>query len=293
MRFSERYGFKQVRSVIQVDSIDDDLKNGLWNSFYECILHPLEQTYRYYNEDKKISEFYEKLWKDFLKDKIDSLHKERYLSLVNISINSYFFSSVKGWFQPYDLIEYFVANFPDENKVNDFVYSCNLILEREKSAYRFVNGALAPIIEEEEIKSIEDAVTLTPVDYAKGHLRQALELFADKKAPDYPNSIKESISAVESMVSAILGEKSATLGKALKQLEEKTGIGMHTALKGAFEKIYGYTSDSAGIRHGKTDDSTAEFEEAKFMLVTCSAFVNYLTDKANKAGITLVNVEEV
>ena len=32
MRFSERMGFKPVRTVIQVDSMDDALRNGLWNA---------------------------------------------------------------------------------------------------------------------------------------------------------------------------------------------------------------------------------------------------------------------
>ena len=31
MRFSERYGYKPIREIIQKESMDDDLKNGLWN----------------------------------------------------------------------------------------------------------------------------------------------------------------------------------------------------------------------------------------------------------------------
>ena len=63
----------------------------------------------------------------------------------------------------------------------------------------------------------------------------------------------------------------------LKKLEDK-GIEIHKGLKSAFNKLYGYTSDANGIRHaGDIGGSSSTFEEAKFMLVTCCAFINYLT----------------
>jgi len=60
------------------------------------------------------------------------------------------------------------------------------------------------------------------------------------------------------------------------------------SLKRAFDSLYGYTSSAEGIRHALLDDkSTLSFEDAKFMLVSCSAFVNYLISKTEKAGIKL------
>jgi hypothetical protein len=32
------------------------------------------------------------------------------------------------------------------------------------------------------------------------------------------------------------------------------------------------------------EESTVDFDDAKFMLVSCSAFVNYLAAKSSKAG---------
>ena len=40
--------------------------------------------------------------------------------------------------------------------------------------------------------------------------------------------------------------------------------------------MYGYTSDKDGIRHDFGNDSNVDFEETKYMLVSCSAFMNYL-----------------
>ncbi|MBY0098678.1 hypothetical protein [Mesobacillus maritimus] len=72
-----------------------------------------------------------------------------------------------------------------------------------------------------------------------------------------------------------------------KVLEERLGVQMHGALREGFLKIYGYTSDGDGIRHALIEEPSLSFEDAKFMLVACSAFVNYLVVKSEKAGITL------
>ena len=47
-------------------------------------------------------------------------------------------------------------------------------------------------------------------------------------------------------------------------------------MKNAFISLYGYTSDKSGIRHNNGVDENTTFEEAKYMLVSCSAFLNYL-----------------
>ena len=73
------------------------------------------------------------------------------------------------------------------------------------------------------------------------------------------------------------------MGKALKLIEDT--VGLHPALKKGFSSIYGYTSDEGGIRHAMIDDNPCEFDDAKYMLVSCSAFVNYLIMKASKAGL--------
>lgn len=62
----------------------------------------------------------------------------------------------------------------------------------------------------------------------------------------------------------------------IKKLEDN-GVEIHSGLKSAFNILYGYTSDANGIRHaGDIGGPASTFEEAKFMLVSCCAFVNYL-----------------
>jgi hypothetical protein len=134
-------------------------------------------------------------------------------------------------------------------------------------------GQLQPIIDEAEIASIEHAVD-GGGNAVKSHLETAIRLLADRSAPDYRNSIKESISAVEAAVRTYTGGDD-TLGAAIAKMQKSQP--MHPAFASALSKLYGYTSDEGGIRHSLTDEVTAPTQaEAQFMLVACSAFINLL-----------------
>ena len=134
----------------------------------------------------------------------------------------------------------------------------------------------------EEIKTIEDSLHRCK-ENIKVHLQTALKLYAQKPVGDYRNSIKESISAVEAYCREKTGENS--LGKALKKLEN-SGIVLPQSLKSAFEKLYEYTNQpETGIRHALMEEEgnyVPSLEEALFMLVACSAFVNYMQAKELK-----------
>ena len=68
---------------------------------------------------------------------------------------------------------------------------------------------------------------------------------------------------------------------------DKQHIELPQSLRDAFNKLYGYTSSKEGIRHALSEQTTLSSEDARFMLVSCSAFVNYLTSKSIKANINL------
>ena len=123
----------------------------------------------------------------------------------------------------------------------------------------------------------------SPFARAKTHISTAISKLSDRQQPNYRNSIKESISAVESVVRVICDDEKATLGKALKKIDVKVNI--HPALKDAFSKIYGYTSDENGIRHALSDESDLDSEDAVSILAACSAFINYIIVKAQKADV--------
>ena len=276
--FSHRKGLKKVRTEIQVDSIDEALRNRLWNvlDFYywkDAGLYTDRMT-------TNIQSFLNKLWHSYFKRPVDTLHW-RWSTNYEI-VREYYFKC--EWYEVYDFIEFTANNYTIELINKRFMKTCNDVLESESSAYRFVGNQFTQITSEEEISEIEEALE-TPLKPVKAHLEKSLELLSDRKSPDYRNSIKESISAVEAICRLITRNKKATLGQALKEV--KTKVGLHGALEKAFSHLYGYSSSAEGIRHALLDEPKLSFEDAKFMLVSCSAFINYLISKAEKAQIKL------
>ena len=167
-----------------------------------------------------------------------------------------------------------------ENLINEL----NKIFEEEHVPYRIVKDNssgycyIIRLTNKEEIKEIENVFNL-PEKYkpVQEHLNKALKLYSDRKNPDYENSIKESISAVESLAQIILGER-GTLGQLIKELP------IENSLKRGFSSLYGWTSAEHGIRHGKANASKKSLEaEARYMLVTCSAFINYVIAKLSES----------
>jgi hypothetical protein len=274
MRFSQRQGHLPIKSALQIDSIDLALKNALWNTLQVIIWDSHKNTASYYTKATKYSNLYKLLssyWADFFKQPLDSIPYEIQDAIQ--SIRDFFFSC--KWYEIYDFIE-FSAGQLTTNRAR-FIEACNTALEREVSGFRFIGNEISPITSEEEIGAIEQAVGDSRLNNgAKQHLHRALELLSDRSAPDYRNSIKESISAVESLAQQVTDDPSATLGSALKAIDKKL---LHPALNKSLTALYGYTSDAEGIRHALLDEAHLDFTDAKFMLVSCSAFVNYLIGK--------------
>jgi len=278
-RFSERYGFVKVRDSFQIDSMDDGLKNRLWNKIKLIFVDTLTgYEYVYGGEDyisdngilkkaddkKFILHIYDDFFKvsieplEYSKDNIKKDLKQRYMNFQ--------------WFTVYDFIEY--ISEIHYGVPSDFYDSINKILKEEMSGYRFVNNYIAPIIDEVEIEAVEEALVIE-YNGAKRHLSNALEFLSDRENPDYPNSIKESISAVEAVAKEITG-KNTDLSKCLKAMD----LDLNKQFKTAMDNMYGWTCKEDGIRHGHTgEELKTSFEEAKYMLVTCSAFVNYMITK--------------
>lgn len=173
----------------------------------------------------------------------------------------------------FDILEILVDTLPPEMRSDTFVKVVNATLEREAVGYRLVGGQVLQITDEEELRAIDAAIDVAPSP-VKIHLQNALRHLADRRAPDYRNSIKESISAVESVVKLIAKDDKSTLGQLLKRMA------LHQALEKGFAAMYGYTSDADGIRHGLMDQPALSASDARFFLVICSAFVNYALEKA-------------
>ncbi len=252
--------------------MDVALKNTLWNVIYQRFWR--HHTAGTWAAEVAGGRLLFSLWAEYLHEPLDEAN-ERLAGLLDQVKRRY----VDGtWIDVYDFVE-FVVNSPlVEADRDQFRDECNIVLEKHLSAYRFIGTTLVPITSEEEIISVEQAMShgdeFKPV---AEHLETALARLGDRPTPDCRNSIKESISAVEAVCQLITDDATAKLGKALKLL------GVHPALEQGFSQIYGYTSDASGIRHALSDAPTVGADDAQFFLVSCSAFVSYLIARFSKS----------
>lgn len=272
--FSERNNLAPAK-IIQLYEVELSLLNRLWNIFFsreyisdwglcsgrpciaENLLDAFGCTYRYPNNKYDANDNIGKL-KEYLID--------------------------AEWYEIYDFVERYIAMFPDSSERKALQKEFNVVLEEERSGYRIVKGLVIPITNSEELASLKRSMS-TEFESVNRHFEKAVTLYSKRKNPDYENSVKESISAVEAICCIITGATGAqaTLGAAIKKLKD-CGVHIHGAMERAFLALYGYTSDENGIRHGGVDFTTVPAEDAKYMLVSCSAFVNYLIEKWSKAN---------
>ena len=268
--FSERYQLAPEKEI-QLTTVDIELFNRIWNIFYDREYEVGTWTWR-----GQIA-ITEKLLDSF--GCTYAYPRDYYERNKNIAKLRKFLMDAE-WYFLYDFIERYVESFDNTIERKNIEKTVNLVLEQEKSGYRMVKGLITPITNSVELESIKKSMS-TKFLSVNTHFEKAVKLYSSRKSPDYENSIKESISAVESICCIITGMEKATLGEAIKRLKDQ-GVHIHGAMEKAFLALYGYTSDENGIRHGGIDFTNAPSEDAKYMLVSCSAFVNYLIEKWSK-----------
>lgn|SRR5574341_118197 len=272
MKFSERKNYKKPSTLIQTDGMNDELRHSIWNVLFMS-KWDLGSTTSSIERDqilKDLDTFSAILWFNYFKKPVDSRPNGFQPTLQ--AIRRYFMEG--EWYEVYDILE-FTLNYYNDESLSEFV---NAILERELAGYRFINGIISDITNPQEIEMLEQVLSDNDFPAVKAHLHRALDLLSNKESPDYRNSIKESISAVESLVKVLSENPKATLGDALKSIEKKGKL--HPALKDGFLKLYGYTSDEGGIRHAMLDEPNLSVADARFFLLACTNFINYLKSKA-------------
>ena len=244
--------------MFQKESLNENTRNLLWNQI-------LNLKNEYSTSFEGVLCY---IWGHYLKKRMDEI-PQNYRRINSDFLKKMFFDSEFN--VVFDILELLAEKF----SYTSFLYRCNEIFEKENCAYRFVNEKIAEIVSNDEIQEIEKAVNLGSTNVEK-HIKKAIEHFSDRQNPDYRNSIKESISAVEAICRNIT--KESTLDRALNKFKSN-GVIINSQLKQGLEKIYYYTNDKNGIRHALMEDDFIKKCDARFMLVLCSAFVNYINEK--------------
>lgn len=274
LTFSQAQGYEALPGPLALEELSSDARRRLWDLLY---LNVEDANERWSGTEFGIigdwAAIVTDLQREFLKrtvEQVSTLGSEFYSTFRIGILTSFEFNVV------FDLMQ-FIMRHP--RCPTAFTSEVKHIFEQSQLAY-FVdtNGppTIFPMSTIQEGKAITDAIhTLIEAGLAgaESHLRKAAELINQR---DWPGSIRESIHSVESVARILAPDSASTLAPALKSLEERKHI--HPALKDAFNKLYGYTSDEEGIRHALMDssDSPSGRDEAVFMLGACASFASYL-----------------
>lgn len=289
--FSERIGKPTCVTTIQLNEFDDHTRTQISNQLFKLL------DFIFSNQNEYSVGMYQDPASNMGSDFCKALRAD----VLGYSVFLHSFDIIR-WDREFDRIDNVIAQAP-YNEVLDVIEYCyywvthrsdplikttwknafNMLFRQEYVGYRFVSDQIVPITDELEISEIEQACK-TPFDGARAQLQKALGFLSDRENPDYKNCVKESISAVEATCRIITEKDSATLGEALKLLA-KHGLKLHPCLNSGIDKLYSYACDQGGVRHAEHEaESIVTFEEAKFMMVTCSAIVNYLVAEYGKHG---------
>lgn len=91
--------------------------------------------------------------------------------------------------------------------------------------------------------------------------------------PDFENSIKESIGAVESCLKILFDEPNKTLGQMAKDSR------LDRDIRRIISTAYGAASDRDFVRHGGIQDSQLTLAEARFFIEFCATAIIYCVTK--------------
>ena len=288
LSFSQAQDYECLPSQLKLEELPEEARIRLWNLFHNSIRFK-RRTFLTAREGP--SNFHVRqnsIWRDILLD-LYCNYFVRSIQRESSKLKIYDEESVTKVFKPIfrsgkfnEVFDLLTAIMRNEKCPKEYIDSVSKIFGDTRLAYFVLTDAPATILPqataqegESIINAINDVDSLG-MSGAKGHLRGAGEAINHHQ---WAESVRHSISAVESVARQLDPNASKTLGPALKTLRENHEL--HPALEQAFNRLYGYTSDEDGIRHALLEDSTANVgsEEAIFMLGACASFVTYLCSK--------------
>jgi hypothetical protein len=262
--FSQRYGYDDYPTAIQHEELDERSRTDLWNYIYLTYLKPTHKPIALRG-----------IWAEFFESPINYYQQDKLHLDIERTVR------IAEWNRVYDLLQFLVHNTPPDSV--DISSDVNRLLARNRAGWRIVAKHIVPITNQAELQSITEAVATAATPTAN-HIKNALSLLANRESPNYAKSIQESISAAEAAAQELGGVRKP-LGEALDAVK-KNSSDLHPALIAGWKNLYGFTSDSGGIRHAAFDGAIHPTQElAQYFLVTCSAFVNLVTSLKSQGSV--------
>lgn len=224
--FSVRNGYTKPSDVLIIDNVPVDVSNAIGSALFRVVQEFESEDYLIIGDIKASEKLFQFIWSHFWHKSIVSIPPSWKMCVKEV-IN-WLIDPCVQWYEKNDFIEFIINHLADNKPIRRrFIEELNDQFENLNFGYRIVDNVVVDIVAKGEIESIEDAIN-DSLDQVSGHLKNALALHTKRPNPDYANSIKEAISAVEAQLRHMTGEN--TLGDALKKLQKST-MKIHPILK--------------------------------------------------------------
>jgi hypothetical protein len=291
MKFSHRFGFDPE---YKNEPISEDAPNWLKSLFFITVLEPLlyiDGDSRKKNEESKplgVKDLIERL----CAENGQETDSEDYDSWSCWDALKYRLMNLE-WYQFYDFVEITAIKIKekeieyssawDNSPFESFMFpsyrqKVNDLFSQHKIQWKLSEGGKLETALPKDLETRVSAIDSTLQDKfepARVHYSKARSyILSPSKDPE--NSIKESVSAVESVCKTIY-PKCATLGDALKAMKREQLIS--PMLVTVFEKFYAYTNAEPAVRHGSNKMSGVDEMDAELALHMSAAFIRTIISR--------------
>ena len=117
---------------------------------------------------------------------------------------------------------------------------------------------------------------------ARKHYNKALQFFRTPSKPDFENTVKEAVCAVEAAGRTLFPTaKVTTLGDLVKWLTNTEDIQLPKSISQTLTGLYGFRSSGEGVGHGGAEGGTVTAELAEYVLSVAASQIILLVDLAN------------
>jgi hypothetical protein len=185
----------------------------------------------------------------------------------------------------------------DVTEWNDFARSAEIVIAREKIQL-FIAEELERIFLEERLgfsfsnnelrlrarrHSTQQIVKVEPtfadprLTEARQHYAKALRYFESAENPDFENTVKEAVCAVEAAAKRLFPEaKGKTLGEVMKEIGNGKQKRVPKQLADTIVGLFAYRNGGEGIAHGATDGGKPSRAIAEYVLAVAASQIIFL-----------------
>lgn len=119
---------------------------------------------------------------------------------------------------------------------------------------------------------------------ARTHYNKALEFFRNATKPDYANTVKEAVSAVEAVAQVLFSSEGTNLDDIIRRIEGSNEGQLPKPIVKTFSGLYGFRNSGKGVAHGTAGAGAGEAtkEVAEYVLAVGASQIVLLVDFSAK-----------